>query len=54
MDGTAEPAPDAPAQVSRDVTLPAGPTWATIDVTLPGRPESLYFRNPAPTPGAPS
>lgn len=54
IDGTAEPTPDAPAQVRRDVTLPAGSTWATVDVTLPGRSESLYMRNPAPTPGAPS
>jgi hypothetical protein len=52
VEGTADPTPDRPAQVSRDVALPVGSTWATIDVTLSGRSESLYVRNPAPAPGA--
>lgn len=50
LDGTAEPTPDAPARVSRDVALPAGSTWTIVDVTLPGRRESLNLRNPEPAP----
>ncbi|SHL21796.1 hypothetical protein SAMN05443637_12175 [Pseudonocardia thermophila] len=45
-EGTAEPAPGAPAHITRSLTLPRGAAWERVEVTLPGRTESLYVRDP--------